>query len=157
MKSAIINIWVFLANFLHEITLYAINIDKKGFITFFLHSRTTLKIGPSLDTTFYNIEDLVLYFTFTTVSPVIGSRWSRNLDEVIYAFLYASKDFLWGEQKIFWRDTEEILALKEYFFGEVSKKVFFAAFWDFGWGNPGIALEEYFFGETYKNVFDEIV
>ena len=37
---------MFSAFFLHEITLYAIDIDKKRFRSLFFNTRTTLKNGP---------------------------------------------------------------------------------------------------------------
>ena len=54
----IFKIWVFLANFLLEITLHALNIDKKSF---FFYSRTTLKIGPPLHLLLCNICKCVVW------------------------------------------------------------------------------------------------
>ena len=56
---AIFKIWVFSATFWHEITLYAIDIDKKGSEHIFQHSRTT-ENGPPPDSSFWKICSCLL-------------------------------------------------------------------------------------------------
>ena len=74
----IFKIWVFSATFRHEITLYAIDIDKKRFRTPLLHSRTTLKIGLQPDSTFWNIWEWLISFCWCLeVRALIGSEMSE--------------------------------------------------------------------------------